>query len=131
MGRKNHKQQHKPDREERKAKELQDLKKEKERLEKQVARLRKQLAKTVKESEEAEDAAQEDDGIRFVPVLPVDEDADKRMAELRARQPLGTIRPIEEPECLHVLTVAIPGPTKVYTYCKACKKQLENKGGEK
>lgn len=130
MGRQNRKTQHRPEREERRAKELQDLKRENQKLEKQVARLRKQVAKSIKESEEAEAAAQED-GItmRLMPMLPVDEEADRRMAELRAEQPKEKVRKIvvDEAACLHPTQtqVKISGPhKKIYTYCGVCKKRL-------
>lgn len=95
-----HKTQHKPEREERKGKELQDLKRDKHKLEKQVARLRKQLIKAVTDSEDAEAAAQEEEA-----------------------EPT----PVKAAICFcgGTSVTEIVGPAgKVYQFCGTCKKRL-------
>lgn len=93
--------QHKQEREERKSKELQDLKRENDKLEKQVARLRKQLAKTITESENAEEEAQEDNVMMKPTVkLPVCECGGTSLKEI------------------------VMG-SKTYRYCSTCKKRIE------
>lgn len=90
--------QHRPEREERKAKEVADLKRENNNLRRQLARMRKQLAKILEREDEAIDE-------QAVVVAP----------------PIG-----QGPtcECGSTQRSMIKGPTKTYLFCSGCKKRL-------
>lgn len=105
MGRKaNRSRQHRPEREERRNKELADLKRENHRLEKQVARLRKQLEKTVTESQDAEHVAQQEEAVQI--------------------QQAFTPLPVRVCPCGSTVEARLKMSTKTYIFCGMCKKRL-------